>query len=292
MAIKIYTDSCCDLPYQFVEQYTGTLKVIGIPVQLDGTEYIDDLGRTFSHDEFYAKLRAQIMPNTAQINSFMFESEFEEDVKAGHDVIYLGFSSGLSGTYNSSRMAKESLLEKYPNAFIEVVDTLSASVGLASIIVEVLEMIKEGKNSSEIVKWVESNKLNINHWFGVDNLTFLKNGGRISSTTAIVGNVLNVKPTLVVNKEGVIKSHSNVRGRKKSMAFLVSKIEEHIIDPSNTTIVLGHGNTPDDAEKLKAMILEKVNPKNIIVSQLSMTIASHVGPDMIAVAFVGSEREL
>ncbi len=291
MAIKIYTDSCCDLPYTFIEENSQNLRVIGIPVQLNGKEYIDDLGKTLSHDEFYGCLREQIMPHTAQINAYMFESEFEKDLEAGNDVIYLGFSSGLSGTYNSSRIARESLLERYPDRRIEVIDTLSASVGLAVIIFEVLKFIEEGKDIDYIVDWTQSNKLKLNHWFGVDNLDFLKNGGRISNAAAFVGNVLNLKPTLVVNRDGILKPHTNVRGRKKSINFLASKVKENIEDPNNSKIIIGHGNNLEDALKLKASIEEKLDAKDIYITELSMTIASHVGPDMLGVAFIGNERE-
>lgn len=291
MAIKIYTDSCCDLPYTFIEENSDKLKVIGIPVQLNEKEYIDDLGKTLSHDDFYAHLRQQTMPQTAQINAYMFESEFEKDLEDGHDIIYLGFSSGLSGTYNSSRIARESLLERFPDRTIEVIDTLSASVGLAAIIFEVLSFVEEGKDLDYIVNWTESNKQKMNHWFGVDNLDFLKNGGRISGTAAFVGNVLSLKPTLVVDREGKLKPHTNVRGRKKSINFLANKVLEHMDNPESSRIIIGHGNNHADALKLKAAIEDKLSIKDIYVTELSMTIASHVGPDMLGIAFIGSERE-
>lgn len=291
MAIKIYTDSCCDLPYTFIEEHSDNLRVIGIPVQLNEKEYIDDLGKTLSHDDFYEYLRNQIMPQTAQINAYMFESEFEQDLKNGDDIIYLGFSSGLSGTFNSSRIARESLLERFPSRSIEVIDTLSASVGLAAIIFETLNFVKDGKDFDFITNWVHSNKLKINHWFGVDNLDFLKNGGRISSTSAFVGNVLSLKPTLIIDRDGKLKPHTNVRGRKKSINFLASKVKDHMDNPELSRLIIGHGNNLADALKLKASIEEKLTVKEIYVTELSMTIASHVGPDMLAVAFVGSERE-
>jgi len=291
MAIKIYTDSCCDLPYTFIEDHCENLRVIGIPVQLNGKEYIDDLGKTLSHDDFYGFLREQIMPQTAQINAYMFESEFEKDLENGDDVIYLGFSSGLSGTYNSSRIARESLLERFPDRSIEVIDTLSASVGLAVIIFEVLGFVKEGKDVEYIVNWAESNKLKLNHWFGVDNLDFLKNGGRISNAAAFVGNVLSLKPTLVIDRDGKLKPHTNVRGRKKSITFLASKVQDHMDNPESSRLVIGHGNNLADALKLKAVVEDKLVVKEIYITELSMTIASHVGPDMLTVGFIGSERD-
>ena len=291
MTMKIFTDSCCDLPYQFVESNSDILSVISIPVQINGEEYLDDLGKTLPHEKFYGYLREQIMPTTAQINSFMFANEFRKELEKGNDVLYLCFSSGLSGTYNSSRIAVEELREEFPQRYIETIDTLSASVGLGVIILKSLNMARSGHTIEEIAKWVEENKLKTNHWFGVDNLTFLKNGGRISETKAFVGNVLNLKPTLTINQEGKLLPHTNCRGRKKSISFLSQKVVENLIDSSEPQIIVGHGNNLEDALKLKTILEETYDSSNIMVTELSMTIASHVGPDMLAVAFIGKERE-
>lgn len=291
MSIKIITDSCCDLPLHYIEAHQDILEVLGMPVHINGVDYIDDLGQTLDHNTFYNYLRNGIMPTTSQINAYRFEEAFKQNIELGHELLYIGFSSGLSGTYNSSCMAKSLVLEDYPDAKIELVDTLSASIGQGAIVVEVLKRLKKGNTLDELKHWVEHNRMNFNHWFGVDDLNYLKNGGRISPASAMVGNVLNVKPTLIVDQEGKLKSYGNVRGRKKSMSFLVSKIETHMMDRESGTVLLGHGNCPEDAALLRDMIKEQINPYEIIVSELSMTIASHVGPNMIAVAFLGDQRE-
>lgn len=291
MKVKIITDSCCDLPLHYVKAHSDRLEVLGMPVQIEGKEYIDDLGVTLKHDDFYAKLRSGIMPTTSQINAYRFEEAFRAYLDEGKDVIYVGFSSGLSGTLNSAIIARNIILEDTPDAPIYVVDTLSASVGLGAIVVETVKMATSGMNGLQIYTWVQENHMNAHHWFGVDDLHYLKNGGRINAASAMVGTVLNVKPTLIVDKFGKLKPYGNVRGRKKSMSFLVSKLEEHYHPETTTTVLLGHGNCMDDAETLRLMIREKYGNIDIMVSELSMTIASHVGPNMLAVAFIGKERE-
>lgn len=291
MKVKIITDSCCDLPLHYVKAHSDRLEVLGMPVQIEGKEYIDDLGVTLKHDDFYAKLRNGIMPTTSQINAYRFEEAFRANLEEGCEVIYIGFSSGLSGTLNSALIARNIILDDTPDAPIYVVDTLSASVGLGAIIVETVKMASGGMDAQQIYNWVQSNHMNTHHWFGVDDLQYLKNGGRINAASAMVGTVLNVKPTLIVDKYGKLKPYGNVRGRKKSMSFLVSKLEEHYHPEMTTTVILGHGNCKDDAETMRKMIQDKYGNVEIIVSELSMTIASHVGPNMLAVAFIGKERE-
>jgi len=290
MNIKIITDSSCDLPLQLVEAHEDFLHVIGMPICIQDKEIIDDLGKSYDKTEFYNYLRQGIMPSTSQINAFRFEETFRAVLSEGKDIIYFPLSSGMSGTINSAILAKNNALEDYPDRQIVIVDTVSASIGLGVLVVGALRLVKQGKSVDEVSKWADSVKLKTQHWFGVDNLTYLKNGGRISPTSAMVGNVLNVKPTLGLDNEGKIKPYGNVRGRKKSIALLASKVNEHFVENLTEFIIVGHGNCSDDAELLKNQILEIKPHIEIIVSELSMTIASHVGPDMIAVAFIGRER--
>lgn len=291
MNLKIITDSCCDLPLSYVEANSDLLVVLGMPIQLEGTEIIDDLGKTFDRDLFYSKLRQGIMPTTSQINAFRFETAFRESLDEHKEVIYLGFTSGMSGTINSATLAKQLVLDDMPDAKIQIVDTLSASIGQGAIVVEAIKLARAGKSIDEIAAWTEDIKLKTQHWFGVDDLNYLKNGGRISHVSAMVGSVLNVKPTLGVDHSGKLKPFGNVRGRKKSIAQLASKFEAHYCNTNASTVIVGHGNCPEDATTLKEMIHAIAPETDILVSELSMTIASHVGPNMIAVAFIGDERE-
>ncbi|WP_139904990.1 DegV family protein [Clostridium thermarum] len=288
----IITDSTCDLTLEYVQENADMLDIIGMPVNIEGYEYFDDFGKTLSHDEFYSKLRLGIMPSTAQINTFRFSEIFKKHYQKGKSIIYIGFTSGMSGTFNNAVMAAEELIKEHPDADITVIDTLSASIGQGVLVVEAVDMLRNGKSKEEIVRWVEDNKLKSNHWFAVDDLNFLKKGGRISAATAVVGTALNIKPILTVDNSGKLVSYTNVRGRKKSIRFLAEKFHEHIRNCSVTTVIIGHGDCLEDAYMLKEYILEECMPKKLIVSQLSATIASHVGPNMIAVAFVGDDREV
>ncbi|GAB6107165.1 DegV family protein [Fusibacter bizertensis] len=291
MNIRIITDSCCDLPLEFVEANQDLLQVLGMPIQIQGREIIDDLGKTFDRSQFYSLLRQGIMPTTSQINTYRFEKAFTEAIDEGKEIVYLGFTSGMSGTFNSANIAKQIILEDEAHATIELVDTLSASIGQGIIIVEALKLARAGKNAGEIAQWAEQIKLKTHHWFGVDDLNYLRNGGRISHVSALVGTMLNVKPTLGVDHDGRLKPYGNVRGRKKSIAQLASKFNQHYCMDNISTIIVGHGDCKEDATLL-ANAIKAFDPKaDILVSELSMTIASHVGPNMIAVAFIGDERE-
>jgi DegV family protein with EDD domain len=287
----ILTESTCDLTLEYVEENSEVLDILGMPVNIDGQEYLDDFGKSLSHAEFYSKLRSGIMPSTAQINTYRISEMFKKHYNAGKAIIYIGFTSNMSGTFNNALLAKAEFLEQHPDADITVIDSLAASVGQGALIVGAVDMLNEGKSKEEIVNWVEDSKLKTNHWFAVDDLNYLKKGGRISTATAVVGTALNIKPILTVDNSGKLGSYSSVRGRKKSIKFISDKVKEHLINPREATIVIGHGNCLEDAELLKSYIVDECNPKNIIVSELSATIASHVGPNMIAAAFVGDFRE-
>jgi len=292
MSIKIMTDSCCDLPLDYVEAHSEVLTVIGMPIQFKDKMIIDDLGKTYEHKAFYDLLRSGEMPSTSQVNAYRFEMAFKEAIASGYDVIYLGFSSGMSGTFNSALIAKNLILEQFPHAKIEVIDTLCASIGQGVMIIEALNRIKNDAYTFEaLITWAEEKKCHFHHWFGVNDLNYLRNGGRITSTTALVGNVLQVKPTLTVDCKGTLKSYSNVRGRKKSLALLEQKVKAHLDKAESRVILLGHGNCFDDALLLKEMLEQHHDLPAIMLTELSMTIASHVGPDMIAVAFLGDRRE-
>ncbi len=291
MKTIILTDSSCDLPLAFVEKNATSLDFIGIPFNLDGIEYFDDFGKTLSHDKFYEKLRDGIIPSTAQINFYTFTQIFKQHYDIGNSVIYLGLSSGLSGTYNNSIMAREEFIEEHPDAKITIIDACAGSIGLGVLVAHAVEMVKNNSSYEEIVSWLENNKMNCNHWFAVDDLQYLKKGGRISATTAAVGTALSVKPILSVDTYGKLISYTNVRGRKKSIKYLFKKFKENNINEEDKIVIIGHGNCPDDAYALRELILKDYTPKNIIVSELSATIASHVGPNMLALAFIGKSRE-
>ncbi|MCH4888043.1 DegV family protein [Acidaminobacter sp. JC074] len=291
MKTFIVVDSCCDLPLSYVESNKDVLDIIGMPVNIDGFEYYDDLGKTFTHEALYGKLKEGILPSTAQINAYRFAEKFKEHIKDHDTVIYIGFSSGLSGTINNARQGADLVKEEYPHADIRVVDTVSASIGLGVLTVKAVDMVRSGASIDEVESWLEDNKMKANHWFAVDDLHHLKNGGRVSPAEAAVGTLLNIKPILIVNRQGVLKPYAKVKGRKKSIKLLIDKYKEHFSGHAYDKLIIGHGHVEDEAIKLKKQLLEHMEEEQIIISELSATIASHVGPGMLAIAFMGNTRE-
>jgi len=291
MKIKILTDSCCDLPVDYLRENADVIDLLGMPIHIQGEDFVDDLGENTDLPAFYDKLRAGKMASTSQITPLTFETAYKTNCDLGVETIYLGLSAGLSGTMNNANLAKNMILDEMPDAKIHIPNTVSASVGQGLQILYVVEMIRAGKSSEEILNWFEENKMKTQHWFAVDNLEYLKNGGRISPAVAKIGTMLNIKPILNVDNEGKLKLFQNVRGRKKSIKYLAERIDLYVEDTNNIKVLIGHGDCPGDAEKLKTLIGDKVDPKNITVSNLAHTIATHVGPDMLAVAFIGGSRE-
>ncbi len=291
MKIKLMTDSSSDLPLSFVKENGDLLEVVGMPITIGSEEYVDDLGETLTHDYFYQKLNEGAMPKTSQINTMTFFDRFKVNHEAGFTTLYLGLSSGLSSTYNNACLAKSMMQEEIPEAEVEIVDTVAGSIGLGALVVYTLGLIREGRTVEEILGILETDKTKANHWFSVDNLIHLKNGGRIPAAVAYVGTVLNVKPILTMGYDGKLKSYSSVRGKRKAYRYLVSKVVEHVKNPE-TTLIIGHANIQKDADILVDELRKKGLKNKVIETCLSATIASHVGPGMMAIAFMGeSERE-
>lgn len=289
MALKVMTDSSSDLPLDFVEKNSHILKFIGMPIQLEDKEYLDDLGKTFNHDFFYKKLKEGAFPKTSQINIVTFLEHFRRYHEDGDTVIYLGLSSGLSGTMNNAVLAKEMLLEEHPNAEIHIIDTVAASGGLGALVAHTVSMIDEGKQKEEVLLWLEENILKANHWFAIDDLAHLKRGGRIPPPLALVGTALKVKPILTLAQDGKIKAFASVRGRHKSIRYLYEKYLENIGNIEDKHVLICHAHCLEDALKLQELILSTGQPKQIFITQLSATIGTHVGIGMLAVAFIGDK---
>jgi len=286
MGIHIITDTSCDLSLAYAKSKASNLTILGMPIELDGIGYVDDLGDTFTHDFFYKELRRGTFPSTSQINPDTYEKVYKDAIEKGDDVICIGLSSGLSNTISSATLAMHHIQEAYPDARVKVVDTLAGSIGLGMLVYLTMEKVESGIDYNTLSEWIEDNKLRINHWFAIDDLDHLRKGGRIPPAMAIIGTALKVKPILTVRHNGKLEAYTKIRGRNKSINFIVSKLLEHIgTEPKS--IMIGHADCIEDARKLEAAISEKYQPKEIIVSKLSQTIATHVGPGMLAVSFIG-----
>lgn len=288
METVIIIDSCTDLPLEYVED--NKLPVLSLTCLFKGMEYPDDFGKTLSYKEFYDVVRKGEMPTTSQVNTYRFVEEFKKHIQEGRAVIYIGFSSALSGTVNSAEAAKKAIIEEFENADITVIDSKSASLGYGLLVYYALEMLKSGASKDEIVNWVENNKLKMNHWFTVEDLFHLSRGGRVSKAAAIIGTALDIKPVLHVDNEGRLIPVTKVKGRKKSLRTLAEKLKERIINPEEQVIAISHGDCIEDVEYLKEMILKEVKVKDIIVNYVGPVIGSHSGPGTVALFFMGNER--
>ena len=288
MKTVILTDSCCDLPIDFVKE--NNIEVMPLRVNIKGKEIKDDLGQSIEYKAFYDMIREGEMPSTSQVNAYEFTEVFEKYSNQGYSIIYIGFSSALSGCVNSARIAKENVEGEISSADITIIDTKCASMGLGLVVYYAASMLKNGASKDEVVAWIEDNKLKVNHWFTVDDLNHLKRGGRVSSTAAIVGTMLNIKPILHVDDEGRLIPVSKVKGRKKSIKGLQESLKERIIKPEEQTVFISHGDCLSEAEHLKDLILDEVQVKEVIINNVGPAVGSHSGPGTIALFFIGESR--
>ena len=288
MSIKIITDSSCDLGINFIEE--NNIELIPLLLNLDGETLKDDLGKSLGYREFYEKLRAGSMPSTSQINIYTFEEKFKELLDKGYEILYIGLSSALSGTFNSANMARNNILEENQNAKIAVVDSISVSMGLGMLIKKAYEMINEGKMLEEIVQWIEENKSKVIHAILVDDLKHLKRGGRLSASSAAVGTILNIKPLLKLNNSGAVEATEKVKGKKKALKRLASIVKEKAINIENEILYIMHGDALEEAQYLKEIILQELNFKDVKVEYIGTVIGTHGGPGTIAAVFWGNER--
>jgi len=288
MKLIIITDSCSDLPLDYIEK--NNIFTLGFNVFFKGKEFQDDLGKSLKYKDFYEGVRLGETPSTSQINVQSYFEAFKKYILKDYSIIYLGFSSALSGSINSAELAKMTLLEEFPNADITIVDTKAASLGLGLIVYYANEMLKKGASKQEIVDWVENNKLKVNHWFTVDDLNHLKRGGRVSSTAAAIGTLLSIKPILHVDDEGRLIPISKAKGRKKSLRALVDIFKQRAVNPESQTVFISHGDSEADALLVKEMILKETSATKFIINPIGPVIGSHSGPGTIALFFLGEKR--
>ncbi len=285
----IVTDGTADLTQEMIER----LGIVSIPMsfEVEGRAYIHyPDARELSAHEFYEKLKQGSKSVTSLINTDTFLTVFEPLIKEGKDILYIAFSSALSGTYNSSLIAKEDLEEKYPEAKIVCFDSKCASVGEGLCVYTAAQLKQEGYTIEELNNWLEKNILNICHWFTVDDLFHLKRGGRVSALSAGIGTALNIKPVLHVDEEGRLIPMEKVRGRKKSIQALFTHMEATITDAEEQVIFIGHGDALEDAEYLVELIKERFPVKEVIINYIGPVVGTHSGPGTIALFFFGTGR--
>ncbi len=283
----ILTDSACDIKPEILSGWG--VQSIELSFRFDGDDkeyYNCDMPIS----EFYERMRNGDVAKTAAINPDRFTCAFESVLKEGKDILHLSFSSGLSVTCNSARLAAEEVLVKYPDRKIVVVDTLAASAGQGLFVYLTALKQKEGYTLEEAAAYAESIKLQICHWVTVDDLVYLKRGGRISPTVALVGKALGIKPIIHVDNDGKLISVSKVRGRKHALATVADKYMETALNPADSTIFISHGDCQEDAEKVAQLIEEATGAKTMLITDIGPVIGAHSGPGTIALFFVGKER--
>jgi len=286
----IMTDSASDLPFQSVERYG--MKILEISCIYNGKEVKDDLNKNINIDEFYESIEKGDMPTTSMINPLEYIMEFEKILKNDKDIIYICISSRMSGIYDSAMIAKESLLNKYKGVRIEIIDSLSVSLGEGILAYYACKLKEEGKSFDEVKDWLNSNIQNSQLWFMVDDLDHLKRGGRISRTQAMVGNLLDIKPIITANKQGILMVHSKVRGKRKSLKTLLETFEQKSHNIKNDLVYIAHAHSSleDEAKNLEKEI-QTLLPIKTLITRIGVTIGAHTGASAIGLAFMGNIRE-
>ena len=283
----IVTDSSADLPASLVQEMG--VEVLPLSFTVQGKtyhNYPDD--REMDPKVFYKMLRDGEMATTSAVNVAEYTATLEPLLQAGKDVLVLAFSSGLSTTYQSSVIAVNELSEQYPDRKIYTVDTLCASLGQGLLVYLAAQEQKKGKSIEEVRDWAEENKLHLCHWFTVDDLHFLKRGGRISAATAVVGTMLSIKPVLHVDDEGHLISMGKARGRGASLTALVDHMEQTATDVD--TVFISHGDCLADAEKVAADVKKRFGTRDVVINTIGPVIGAHAGPGTVALFFLGTKR--
>lgn len=282
----IITASTADLPNEYLEK--NNVETIKYTFTVDGTNYKEG---DMDAKKFFDLEREGHVPTTSQLTPVEAIDIFDGHLKKGTDILYISFSSGLSGSCGNVKLVANDMKEKYPKRKIFVIDSLCASLGQGLLVDYAVKMRDEGKDITEIAKWLEANKLNLNHWFTVDSLDHLRRGGRVSGGAAFVGNLLKIKPVLNVDHEGHLIPREKIQGRKKALKFLVEKMEELVVNPDGQTIFISHGDDLPAAEKVASLVKERFpGVAEIMINNLGSVIGAHAGPGTVALFFMGKSR--
>jgi len=282
----IFTDSSCDLPTSLVKEWG--IEELSLEVNIEG------IGTFLNHEiepaKFYGYLRDKRPVKTAAANMEGFVNAFEKIVSEGKDILYIGFSTGLSATYVAGKNAAEEVMEKHPECKILTVDSLCAALGQGLLVKYAVDKKNTGATLEELAAYVEGLKLNLAHWFTVEDLFFLKRGGRVSAATAVMGTVLQIKPVMHVDNDGKLINMAKARGRDASIKALVERMKQTVIDPEKQTVYICHGDCYDDAKKLADMVTAEFGITDILIDYVGPVIGAHSGPGTLALFFIGRER--
>ena len=291
-----YVISCCstaDLSKEHFEKID--VHYCCFHYEMDGVQYLDDLGQSMDFDVFYQRMTDGAMTKTSQINADEYEEYFTQFLSQGKDIIHLTLSSGISGTFNSANLAKALLEDKYPDRKIYVIDSLAASSGYGLLVDHLAAMRDSGATIDELAAWVEEHKLNLNHWFFSSDLTFFIRGGRISKAAGAVGTVLNICPLMNVDFEGRLIPRYKIRTKKKVIQAIVDKMAEQAEGGTDYSgkCFISHSACEEDAKAVAALVEDRFPNLNgrVLINSIGTTIGSHTGPGTVALFFWGQKRE-
>lgn len=285
----LITDSCCDLPPEMVE--AAGIEVLPFPFTLDGEEYLDDFGRTISLEDFYAALDGGAVAHTSQVPLASYYEAFERANEQGKSVLLISLSSGLSGTHDTSVLARDRFLDENPEADIHCVDSLCGSSGQGLLVLEAARRLADGGTAQEVAEWVEANKSRVNHYFTVDSFEHLVRGGRVSPAVGMAGTVLNIKPVLYVDGKGRLVPLRKPRGRRNAVEMLADMAAASIENPECQTVIVSHGDCADDAALLQRLLIERCGVSGILQTRTGVTIGTHTGGGILSVYFWGTHRK-
>ena len=289
MSFEIITDSSAKLPEEFIEQ--EQIQVLSLSFFVNGKEYFGyEKGKKTDLAPFYSMMRMKKDIRTSLVNTALAREMAGQVLSEGKDILYIGFSSGLSGTYQSVSIVLNDLKILYPERKIYTIDSLSAALGEGMLVYFAAMQKKEGKTIEEVYQWLIENRCNICHWFTVDDLFFLQRGGRISGKNAWVGTALHIKPVMHVNEEGQLEMVEKVRGRKKALEALIDRYEKDAIDPGKYPVFLNHGDCMKDAEYVMERIKERFGVSECMIRVWEPIVGAHAGPGTIALFFYGKSR--
>ena len=285
----IFTDSSADLGEDLVREMDIQVLPLSFTIQNRTYHNYPD-NHELSPHTFYKMLREGQTATTAAVNVEQYLQAMEPQLQAGRDVLVLAFSSGLSATCHSAQIAAQELSEQYPERKVYVVDSLCASLGQGLLVWYAARMKNEGRGIGAVRDWLEENKLHLCHWFTVDDLHFLKRGGRISSATAVLGTMLSIKPVMHVDDEGHLTKVGTARGRNASLKALVDHMAETAIDPAGQTVFISHGDCIEDAQYVADLIKDRFGYESFLINHVGPTIGAHTGPGVVALFYMGDYR--
>lgn len=287
--------TCCstaDMPASFFAE--REIPYVCFHFELDGVEYPDDLGKSVAFDDFYRRISEGAEPRTSQVNEWQYAEFFEPLLAAGHDILHLSFSSGLSGSYQSALIARDRLTEKYPDRKLYIVDTRGASSGYGLLVDAVCDRRDAGESIEDAYAWAEANKLNVHHWFFSTDLTSYLRGGRISRASYAIGNIMNIRPLLNMDEAGHLIPRAKYPGTKRVLREIIKRMEEHAEGGLAYAGKCFISNSGCYAEaRAVADLVESTFPKlngRVMINSVGTVIGAHTGPGTVALFFFGDSR--